>query len=194
MALADVQAVLARLFTDAPFRAAFFDDPVAVGRSCGLEAAEARTLAGLSRVEVDVFAGTLTRKRIADVRKMLPLTARALGDAFAGHTRPALAGAARPGRHRDDACAMAEHLCRLARYHQLAPPWAADLARYEAAFSVAQRHPIGLQVRCFRFPVAALAMAILRSAPTAGIRRRLTVGLWLRWPGRHGVFHRVWPS
>jgi hypothetical protein len=194
MALADVQSILARLFTDAPLRAAFFDDPVAVGRSCGLDVAEARTLAGLSRAEVDGFAATLQRKRIADVRKMLPLTARALGDAFAGHVRPVLAGAARPGRHHDDACAVAEHLRRMARYHQLTPPWAADLARYEAAFGVAQCRPVGLLVRRFRFPVAALAMAILRGAPTAGISPRMTVGVWLRWPGRRGAFHRVWPS
>jgi hypothetical protein len=191
MALADVQVILAHLFTEAPFRAAFFADPVAVGRSCGLDAAEARTLAELLREEVDRFAETLRRKRVADVRKMLPLTARALGDAFADHVGPALAGAARPGRHRDDARAVAEHLRRTAQLHKLTPLWAADLARYEAAFGEAQ-HPRGcVLVRRFRFPVAALATAILCGARTADIKPRMTVGIWLRWPGGRGVFHRV---
>jgi hypothetical protein len=190
MALADVQTILARLFTEAPFRDTFFADPVAVGRSCGLGAAEALTLAGLSRKEVDGFAGMLRRKRIADVRKVLPLTAHALGDAFADHVRPALAGAARPGRHRGDARAVAEHLRRMAQLHKLIPPWAADLARYEAGFGEAQRRRGCILVRHFRFPVAALATAILCGAPTADIKPRMTVGIWLRWPGR-GVFHRV---
>jgi hypothetical protein len=191
MALADVQAILARLFTEAPFRAAFFADPAAVGRSCGLDAAEARTLAELSREEVNRFAGTLRGKRIADVRKMLPLTARALGNAFADHVRPAVAGAARPGRHRDDARAVADHLRRMAQLHKLIPPWAADLARYEAAFAEAQRRRGGVLVRRFRFPVAALATAVLCGAPTADIKPRMTVGIWLRWPGGREVFHRV---
>jgi hypothetical protein len=192
MALAAVQAILARLFTDAPFRSAFFDDPIAVGRSCGLDPAEARSLAEVSRKEVEEFAATLRRKRVADVRQVLPLTARALGDAFADYVRPAIAGPARAGRHRDDARAVAGHLRRLARSRELAPPWVADLVRYEAAFSEAQRRPACMLVRCFRFPVAALAAAILVGAPTVGIEPRMTVGLWLRWPGRRGAFHRVW--
>jgi hypothetical protein len=193
MALADVQAVLARLFTDAPFRDAFFADPAAVGRSCGLDQAEARTLSELSHGEVDGFAATLTRKRIGDVSKVLPLTARVLGAAFNNHVRPALAGAARPGRHCDDARAVAIRLRRLARDGALDPPWAADLARYEAAFSDAARRRTCVLVRRFHFPVAALAMTLMRGAPAAEAEPRMTIGLWLRWPGRHGVLHQVWP-
>jgi hypothetical protein len=194
--LAKVQAVLARLFTDAPFCAAFFDDPAAAGRSCGLDPAEARTLAELSRDEVDGFAATLTRKRISDVGKVLPLTARVLGTAFGGHVRPALAGAARPGRHRDDARAVADRLRRLASDGALEPPWAADLARYEAAFSDAARRRVCVLVTGFRFPIARLATAIFHGAPVAAAdeKPRMTIGLWLRWPGRRGVVHRVWPG
>jgi hypothetical protein len=194
--LAKVQAVLARLFTDAAFRAAFFDDPAAVGRSCGLGPAEARTLADLSRSEIDGFAATLTRKRIGDVSKMLPLTARVLGSAFGDHVRPALAGAARPGRHCDDARAVADRLRRLARDGALTPPWAADLARYEVAFSDAARRRAGVLARGFRFPVARLAMAIFHGAPVTATdeKPRTTIGVWLRWPGRSEVVHRVWPA
>jgi hypothetical protein len=192
MALADVQAVLARLFTDAPFRASFFEDPVAVGRSSGLDPAEARTLAELSGAEVEQFAGTLRRKRADDVRKVLPLTARALGGAFRDHIQPATAGAPRPGRHRDDARALMDHLGRVARSQELEPPWAADLARFELAFGDALHRRAGLVVRRFRYPVARLAAAILSGAPTVGIKPRMTVGIWLRWPGRRGLFHRMW--
>jgi hypothetical protein len=192
MALADVQALLARLFTDAPFRAAFFDDPVVVGRSCGLDAGEARALADLSRPDVEQFAASLRRKRSGDVRKVLPLTARVLDAAFSDHVQPAIAGPARPGRHRDDARAVADHLRRWARSGGLDPPWAADLAHYETAFVEAARQPACLLVRRFRFPVARIAMAILRGESPKDVRPRPTLAVWLRWPGRRGVFHRVW--
>ncbi len=192
MALADVQAVVARLFTEAPFRASFFDNPVAVGRASGLDPAEAQALSELSRSEVDGFAATLRRKRVADVRSVLPLTARALGAAFGDLARPAVASAAGPGRHRDDARAVVERLRGLARCYRLEPPWAADLAGYEATFGVAQRRQACLLVRRFRFPVAALAVAILGGAPITDVEPCMTVAIWVRWPGRHGVFHRAW--
>jgi hypothetical protein len=192
MALAHVQRLLARLFTDAAFRTAFFDDPVAVGRSSGLDSADAARLAGLFRAEVEQFAGTLRRKRADDSRKVLPLTARALGDAFRDHILSITAGAPRPGRHRDDARALAEQLDRLARSNKLQPPWAADLARYELTFGDALHCRAGVIVRRFRFPVARLATAVLSGAPTAGIEPRVTVGMWVRWPWRRGLFHRMW--
>jgi hypothetical protein len=192
MALADVQSMLARLFTDAPFRASFFSDPVAVGRSNGLDAVEAQALAALSRDDVDGFAGTLRRKRADDVRKVLPLTARALSGAFRDHVRPATAGAPRPGRHRDDARALVALLSRISRSGELTPPWAADLARYEMTFGDALHCRAGLLVHRFRFPVARLATAVLRDEATADIPPRRTIGVWVRWPGRRGVFHWVW--
>jgi hypothetical protein len=194
MALADVQATLARLFTDAPFRASFFADPVAVGRANGLDPAEAQTLAALSRNEADDFAGTLRRKRADDVRKVLPLTARALGGAYRHHILPVTAGSPRPGRHRDDAHALVEHLGRIARSGQLEPPWAADLARYEATFGDVLHRRSGILVRRFRYPVARLAAAVLRGDTATDITLRTTVGIWVRWPGRRGIFHRIWQA
>jgi hypothetical protein len=192
MALADVQAVLARLFTDPEFRASFLADPVAVGRANGLDPAEAQRLAALSRKEVDGFAETIRRKRADDVRKVLPLTARALDDKFREHLVVVTAGPPRSGRHRDDARALVDHLGRVARSTRLKPPWADDLARYELTFGEALHHRAGIMVRRFRYPVAQLAAAILRGAPTADVRPRMTVGVWVRWPGRRGVFHRMW--
>jgi hypothetical protein len=192
MALADVQAILARLFTDAAFRTSFFHDPVAVGCALGLEAAEASALAELSRDEVEQFAAIIRRKRVDDVRKVLPLTARALGGAFDRHALAAIVGAVRPGRHRDDARAVVDRLSRLARANELEPPWTADLARYEMTFGEALDRSACLLVRRFRFPVARLAAAIHCGAPTGNIKSRMTIGIWLRVPGPRGVSHRIW--
>lgn len=194
MALADVQAVLARLFTDARFRASFFADPAAVGRSNGLDPADAQRLAAVSRKEVDGFAATLRRKRADDVRKVLPLTARALGNKFPDHLLPVTAGAPRPGRHHDDARALVDHLGRMARSARLEPPWAGDLARYELTFGEALHHCAGIMVRRFRYPVAQLATAILGGAPIADVRPRMSVGIWVRRRGGRGVFHRMWQA
>jgi hypothetical protein len=192
MALAAVQAILARLFTDAAFRASFFRDPVTVARVLGLKAAEASALAELARDEVEEFAAIIRHKRADEVRKVLPLTARALGDAFDRHVLAAIAGAARPARHRDDARALADCLSGLARSNQLDLPWTADLARYEVTFGEALRRRACLLVRRFRFPVARLAAAIHWGAPTGDTKARMTVGIWLRVPGRRGIFHWIW--
>jgi len=192
MALADVQAILARLFTDGAFRASFFHDPVTVGGALGLEANEASTLAELSRDEVEQFAAVIRRKRADDLRKVLPLTARALGDGFDRHFVATSVDAVRPGRHRDDARAMVDGLSRLARSKALEPPWAADLARYEMTFGEAMHRSACLLVRRFRFPVARLAAAIHCGAPTGDVKPRMTIGTWLRVPGRRGIFHRIW--
>jgi hypothetical protein len=191
-ALADVQAILARLFTDAAFRASFFADPFAVGRSLGLEPTEASALAELSRNAVEQFAATIRRKRADDLRKALPLTARALGGAFDRHVLAAIVGAVRPGRHRDDARALLDHLGRLSRSNELEPPWTADLARYEATFEDVLHRSACLLVRRFRFPVARLAAAIHCAAPIGNIEPRMTIGVWLRVPGRRGSIHRIW--
>ncbi len=120
MGLADVQAALARLFTDESLRARFFADPIAVGRALGLDSPEAEGLAGLSRDHVSQFAATLRRKRIDDARKYLPLTSLALGDSFAGHLLDAIDGPSPPGRHRDDARLL---VGRLARLGEIPPGW-----------------------------------------------------------------------
>lgn len=195
MALAEVQAALARLFTDAALRDAFFaDDPEAAARRCGLDKADARALARLSRPDVERFAATLLRKRVAGVRAALPLTARALGPAaFATLAAPVLTGPARPGRHRDDARAVAQHLADLMRSQGVTPSWAADLARWEAAAGDAGRRRCCLVCRRFRYPVADLAAAILSGAVPVAVTPRTTVSVFVRWPGQRGPLHRSWP-
>ena len=84
MGLAEVQGALAKLYVDPALRGRFFDDPAAVGAELGLDAEEARGLAGISRRQVEQFAESLRRKRRDQVRRVVPLAARALGGRFAG--------------------------------------------------------------------------------------------------------------
>jgi hypothetical protein len=185
MGLRETQALLARLFTDAQLRRAFFEAPVATGKGFGLGAAEAETLARLDRREVEDFARSLLGKRALDARKALPLTARALGEAFDPLLFDAIEGPPAPQRHRADAAALATLLAS----RRCEPPWIGDLARYEMAFVSAGRPGALFLMRVFDWPVDDIARQMMAGAAVqAGPRRR--VGLWWRAPGGR-LFWRV---
>jgi hypothetical protein len=64
MGLAQIQQVLARLYTDAALRERFFADPQRTGAELGLDAGEVHQLAHLSVQQVTFFARSLQRKRL----------------------------------------------------------------------------------------------------------------------------------
>src|ERR1700722_18045520 len=148
MALGDVQTALARLLTDTGARAMFARDPLSAGRALGLDEADARSVAALAPHALDRFGASLRSKRALDARKLLPLTALALGDALAPRLREALQ--ARPGSAAADAIAL---VSRLSADTAASPPWIGDLARYEAAFIASRRGPWGVHLRPFPLPL-----------------------------------------
>ncbi len=178
MGLMETQALLARLFTNAQLRRGFLEEPIATGKGFGLDAAEAETLARLDRREVEDFARSLLGKRALDARKALPLTARALGEAFDPLLFEAIEGAPAPQRHRADAAALAALLAS----RRCEPPWIGDLARYEMAFVTAARPGAFFLMRLFDSPVDDISRDVMTgTAVEAAPRKR--VGLWWRAPG-----------
>jgi hypothetical protein len=186
MALADMQAALARLFTEAEARADFARDAKAAARGWGLDKTEADRLASLAPGAVDRFAGSLRAKRALDAGKLLPTTALALGPDFARKLRAHLAGPPRGAA--GDALALVAELQAAPDFER---PWIGDLARYEGGFIEARDKPFGLWLRAFRFPVVAIALGLLRGevAPNPTLRRGWA--LWARAPGGRLV-HRTW--
>jgi hypothetical protein len=185
MGLAALQGALARLSIDPALRDRFFTDPAAVGAELGLDVADARELARISRDQVEQFADSLRRKRRDQVRRVVPLAAQALGTRYHGLFERYLAESPPRGSKADldDAVAFVEGLRRWA--DQVEPPWAVDLARYELAWRQAARAGGLPIVRTFRFPVARLARGEAPVAP------RPTLALWWR-PARRGrVRHLV---
>lgn len=176
MALKETQALLARLFTDANLRRAFFEDPTGVMPGFGLSREEAATLAALDRREVEAFAHSLLGKRALDARKVLPLTAKALGADFDRLLFQAIDGPAPPARHRADAAALA----RLLSERPPDPGWIGDLARFETAFVFAARPCFFL--RRFDWPVNDIARRLMAGAPVAAKPGR-RLGVWMRAPG-----------
>ncbi len=189
MGLAEVQAALARLYVDASLRDRFFTDPSAVGVELGLVAEEARDLAGVSRRQVEQFAGSLRRKRRDQVRRVIPIAARALGGRFVGLFDRYADGSAPRGSKADldDAAGFVNALGRWVDGDW--PPWAADLARYELAWRQAARAGRRPMVRTFCYPVARLVPG--RKVDAAAIAPRPTLAIWWRPTPRGRIRHLV---
>jgi hypothetical protein len=191
MALREVQAALARLFTDEAARASFFKDPQSAGRALGLDEADAALLARMAPPAIRQFAASLKAKRVLDARKLMPLTAEALGEAFAGHFRAAVAPLAENAGRSEEAQAFAARLAAVAKTREAEPVWIGDLARYEAAFVEAATRRFGLRLRLFRYPIATIVIAIRAGAPPGDIAAKPTLGVWARRAGGR-LFHRLW--
>ena len=181
MALAQTQALLARLFTDDDLRREFFEAPVAVATRFGLSMHDTQRLAGIDSREIEAFAQSLIGKRALYARRALPLTARALGDRFDALFRQAIRGAARDATNRSDAAALTAFLDRRVAKCELEPPWVADLARFELAFIDAGRSGAALFFRAFDFDIASVASALAEGGGVSVVRRR-TFGVWARAP------------
>jgi len=186
MALGEVQGALARLFTDAEARAAFARDPLAAGRALGLDANDARILGDLASCALDRFADGLQAKRALDVRKLLPLTSLALGEAFGPRLRRCLA-APPPGAVADALALVAA----LALEPDRSAPWVRDLALYEGAFIEVRRRRFALRLRRFRYPVLAIAAALERGERVGAASPRWGMALWARLPGG-ALVYRHW--
>ncbi len=175
MALAEIQALLVRLYIDDALRREFFETPIAVSARFGLNADEAQCLAALDRRETDSFAQSLIGKRALYARKGLPLTARVLGDRFDALLREAVRGGGKDGKSRGDAAALVALLAR----GELEPPWIVDLARFEFAFIEAGGSGPALFLKRFDFDVASIATSLARDEAVKTVRRG-TFGVWAR--------------
>lgn len=187
MALAETQALLARLFTDAQVRRDFFSEPRETARRCGLTEQEAETFATLDRRQVEDFAKSLLGKRALDARKALPRTAKALGRDFDRLLSQAIDGPPSPERHRGDAAALAG---LLASQEDTDRPWIGELVRYEMTILLAARPGAVLLLRRFAYPVDDIARQLVAGA-RVDVSPRKRIGLWLRAPGgrlRHWLF------
>ncbi|HEY8124449.1 MAG TPA: hypothetical protein VIF88_03390 [Methylocystis sp.] len=182
MALAQTQALLARLFTDDELRREFFDSPIGVATRFGLSMHDTQRLAMIDRRETEAFAQSLIGKRALYARRALPLTARAMGDRFDALFRKAIRDPAGDGKDRGDAAALAALLKMRAMRRELEPLWGADLARFELAFIEAGRSGAALLLRRFEYDVASIVDAFAKGEEISAIGKR-TFGVWARAPG-----------
>lgn len=188
MGLAEAQRALARLYTDDGLRERFFGDPLKVGREMGLSAEEARELGRLSARKVNAFADSLRSKRFLEVSKLLPMTSRVIGGAFAESFKHHAQTYSPTGirKHLGDALAFASYLEAKLRAERERPGWMLDLLRYESARLLAADPARRVVARVFRHDISRLVRSVARREETPVVEKRLTVAVWWR-PRRRGT-------
>lgn len=189
MDLNQTQRLLARLFTDRQFRERFFADPQLAGDELGLTPGEVHQLLALSNTEVSAFAQTLHRKRLAEIRRLLPLTCRAIGpgldELFARH-----ASAFHPSGSRRDLADAHEFAVFLGKVDSV-PRHLAELAAYESIWLRFRGGRHWLQIAWFGSdPRDAWRR---RAGPARLAPRRGTLALWFRFAGRVRHLLVAWP-
>ncbi|KJH73038.1 hypothetical protein [Aliterella atlantica] len=147
-----LQPILAQLYTNAELRSRFFTNPEAVGAQLGLNTTQIQQLAQLSAPAVNLFATSLKRKRLGEVRELLPMTAKALDKEFSKLFWQYAETYIPQGikKHLLDAIAFASYIEKVAN---IAPDWILDLVRYEKAWLEAAEPNKLLLVRRFRYAV-----------------------------------------
>ncbi|MCA1635672.1 MAG: hypothetical protein LC802_18775 [Acidobacteria bacterium] len=188
MGLAEVQQLLARLYTDGELRERFFVDPLKVGRDLGLTAEEARHMARLPSSQLNMFADSLLNKRLLGVGKLLPLIRRVLSDRFTTHFRRFAATRDYDGhtQYLGDALEFARYLEEHLREERVGSGWILDLLRFERARLKASDPSRRWVARYFRHDISRLVRSVARKEKTPIVARRSTVAVWWR-PVRRGT-------
>jgi hypothetical protein len=184
MGLADVERALARLYTDAALRVRFATDPQQAAAELALSPDDLAYLTEVPAGDIESYARSLVSKRAGEVRKLLPLSCRALGEtalrqAFEEHARTYVPTGVH--KHVEDALAFARSW--LAGHPEA--DWQRDVVRYEAARLHLLSRSWRVKIACFAHDVRSYAADRDLAVPP---RRKIWVA-WLRTPQRL----REWP-
>ena len=194
MELEAVQAYLARLYTDRGVRQHFFADPVAAAMAAGVQPADATMLAQISPVQVRRFAHSLQRKRLNEVRKLLPATCAALGDRllplFFGHADTFVPTGR--DKYQADARAFCAYLSRRFRADDLAPRWIGEVVRYEEGWLMAAGRSRCIQLWSFRYAPLDLLAARGEGNGSIAPPPRPSLVIWWRLVPGHDIRHASW--
>lgn len=127
MSLLDVQSVLARLCTDRDYRQAFRENRRATLTRERLTLTEREQLLTLDLAQVERFAASLRRRRLAVVRELAPATSHALGEGLA-RLFEQYADLHSPAEGAEEALAFLGFVLDVTLDR---PPYLHDVARYE---------------------------------------------------------------
>lgn len=133
MSAAELQACAARLYVDATYRRLLGRDPGAALAEYRLTDEEQEALLGLDRERLELFASTLKQKRRSRLEEAYPALFRLQPPDFAFYCDRyfQLRLAWPEGSPAEDAFAFGRFMADTLAATEEAPPWAADLARYE---------------------------------------------------------------
>ena len=203
MGLATVQQVLAQLYTNTVLRERFFENPQAVGKELGLSFDEIQQLAQLSSQQVNFFANSLKRKRLGEVRKLLPLTQKSLSKEFSPlfwrYAETDLPQGI--NKHWQDALNFCTFIEKVALTEGLEQPWVLDVVRYEKVWLQTLDPTRRFHWCRFDRAIKPLVESLKQPTVTPVLLAKPTIGIWFRISRqgqlRHLIFslpHRLKPS
>jgi len=178
-----LQPVLAQLYTNAELRSRFFANPQLVGAELGLNTTQIQQLSLLSTAEVNLFATSLKRKRLGEVRALLPMSAKALDEDFSKlfwlYAETYLPQGIK--KHLLDAIAFATYIEKV---DNIEPDWLLDLVKYEKSWLEAAEPNKRLIIRYFRY-------AINRSDGNFQVLQQPFLSIWFRLSSQGKLRYRV---
>ncbi|HEX8399336.1 MAG TPA: hypothetical protein VF644_18010 [Pyrinomonadaceae bacterium] len=182
MSLAKIQALLARLYTDAKLRERFLLEPEKVCAENDLIGSEIEQIAQILPEELNFFAESLFYKRLREVEKLLPRTKEILSEDFEKYFREFSNGflPAAIKKHLEDAVQFADFLLK----QELKSAWLKDLIRYEQANLSFNGFGKKFLLRRFNFNIKEISLNGVQA------QRKPSVAVWLRIGGK--TQHFVW--
>jgi hypothetical protein len=194
MALASLQKILARLYTDQGIREQFYEDPAEVCELFNLTAEEREVICQLSSQKVEFFSESLRQKRFNEICKLLPLTHLALGDGFY-QLFVQFEHIYRPhgvNKHHDDACKFATFIQSSVKTDRESLDIVKDLARFESAVLMSRKPGITLIVRLFRYPIDECIHELTDGGRATSPAVSHSVAIWLRLTRRSRLTYMCW--
>ncbi|HEX8565929.1 MAG TPA: hypothetical protein VF648_09690 [Pyrinomonadaceae bacterium] len=182
MSLAEVQNLLARLYTDKVLRQKFLSAPEKTGREFNLTEKEIADLAAVLPAEFDFFSESLLFKRLREVEKLLPRTKEILSADFEKYFRE-FSNSFLPTsikKHLEDAVQFADFLLK----QELKSARLKDLIRYEQANLSFNGFGKKFLLRRFNFNIKEISLKGVQA------QRKPSIAVWLRIGGK--TRHFVW--
>ncbi len=174
----EVQEFLAQIYTNSALRKRFFTHPESVGKELNLSDLEIQELSQLSEKEVNLFAISLQRKRLGEVRDLLPLTNQVLGSNFKKLFKEYVETYLPQGirKHQDDAIAFAAFMEK----SSLTEDWILDVIKYEK-FRIKVNNPEEkLIINWYNYDINTLIHSLIKGEKEPLLKRKKTLNLWCK--------------
>jgi hypothetical protein len=186
MVLARVQQALAKIYTNTEAKEIFFSNSHSVGKELGLNQQEIQQLNELSRQQVDLFAISLKRKRLGEIRKLLPLTYKCLGKDFSqlfwGYSETFIPKELK--KHRQDAIKFVDFL-----ESKIDRNWIIDVLRYERSWLKMTASDRRFHGCAFNYAIAPLIESLQKSENEPITIERFTFAIWFRLFSQNKLYY-----
>jgi hypothetical protein len=195
MGLSQIQQTLAKIYTNSTLKEGFFDRSIVLDRELGLTEEEIEQLTKISSQRVNLFATSLKRKRLGQIRKLLPLTFKCLGKDFSQifweYSETFIPSGIK--KHQQDAIEFANFLEKkldcATRTDVVDRDWILDIVRYERSWltmAISDRLFLGCR---FNNAIAPLIESIQKSENEPAKIKKPTFAIWFRLSSRSKIYH-----